>query len=322
MNTKDNNVIAGVDVGSQALVLRASIDSKVLRFGNDPKGIRELIQTLNNLSVTLVVCEHTGGYEWELLSALWERNIPVHCAQPRATANFAKALKLNGKSDPLDAGMLMEYGLRMKLELTVPPLAELTALKELTARRSDLNDMLVQETNRFKAPATSAALKKSINAHLRYLRNALDSNAADIAKLVQESPSLKAPIERLDEEHGVGFISAACVYGSMPELGTLTRQTAGALAGLAPRLRDSGKLSGYRKISGGRTQARSALYMVALTVIRKKGHVLSKFYKNLKSAGKKTNVAITAVMRKLIVRFNTILRELRTPKTNILPICS
>jgi transposase len=321
-NTEDKKVVAGIDVGSEELVVRISVDSKLLRYRNNPKGIRALVQVLRNLSVTLVVCEHTGRYEWELLLALWARKIPLHCAHPKATRNFAKAMKANSKSDPIDAEILMQYGLRMELELTVAPRAELIALKELTARRDDLNGMLVQETNRLKAPAISASLKSAIRAHLRYLKTALEKNAREIVDLVNKNPSIKIPIDCLDEQHGVGVLSAASIYASMPELGTLTRQSAGSLAGLAPLLRDSGKFSGQRKISGGRTQARNALYMVALTVIRKKNHVLSTFYKRLKKNGKKSNVALTAVMRKLIIYFNTKLRELRTPKTEILAIAA
>jgi transposase len=313
-HTEDKRVVAGVDVGSAELVVRISVDSKVLRFRNDPRGIRELIGIIKKFSVTLVVCEYTGRYEWDLLQALWKNKLPVHCAQPKATHNFAKAMKATGKSDPIDAGNLMEYGLRMDLIPTAPPSGEIIALKELTARRDDLNGILVQETNRLKAPGISTALKNNIKSHIRFLKTALEKNAREVAQLVNRHQSLREPVECLDNEHGVGLVSAACIYASMPELGTLTRQSTGCLAGLAPKLRESGKFSGQRKISGGRTQARNALYMVALTVIRKKDHVLANLYKRLKKAGKRTNVALVAVMRKLVVRFNTKLKELRTLK--------
>jgi transposase len=318
--TEGNNIVAGIDVGSEELVVRTSVDQKLLRFANNPKGIRDLVRLLLKLGVTLAVCEHTGRYEWNLLQGLWKSNIPVHCAHPKAVRNFAKARRANGKSDPIDAETLMQYGIRMDCELTTPPKEELVALKELTARREDLNGMLVQELNRLKAPAISASLKRGIKTHIRFLQEALERNAQEIARFVGNNPLLNAPIARLDNEYGVGLISAACIYSSMPELGTLSRQTAGALGGLAPFLRESGKFSGQRKISGGRTQARNALYMVALSVIRKKDHVLKSFYVRLKKAGKHSSVAITAVMRKLIVRFNTILKELRAQNQPVLPL--
>jgi transposase len=320
INEQGNKVVAGVDVAKHELVVRVSGCPKVHRFRNDTKGIRVCVQFFISRSVTLVVCEHTGRHEWGLLEALWSRGITVHCAHPKAIAYHAKARKCNGKSDPLDAETIMDYGLRMELEPTLPPSKELLALKALTARRDDLNCMLIEEKNRLTAPALSPALKRSIKAHIRYLTKALSDNAREIHDLLKQSPELKAPVECLDKEHGVGMLSAAALYGSMPELGTLSRQAAGALAGLAPFVRSSGRYVGQRKISGGRTQTRNALYMVALSVIRKKDHVLHAFYVRLKKNGKPPLVAISAVMRKLVIYFNSRLKELRSSHNNSITV--
>jgi transposase len=308
---ESKKVVAGIDVASDELVVRVSVDDEIRRYSNAATGIRELVKVLQQLGVTLVVCEHTGRHEWALLEALWEHDIAVHCAHPKAVHNFAKALKVNAKSDPLDATTLMEYGMRMEAPPTQRPAPELCLLRELTARRQDLNDMLVKERNRLQAPGVSPVIKRSIRTHIKQLLAAIKALQAQVKELVRKHPTLERPINRLDQEHGVGLVSAAAIYANMPELGSLTRQTSAALAGLAPFLRESGKFSGQRKISGGRTLARTALYMVALTVVRKKDHPLSRLYKRLKAAGKHTSVALTAVMRKLIIRFNTVLRELR-----------
>lgn len=309
--TENKRVVAGVDVSKDELVVRVSGDGKLYRFENSPEKIREFVKLAENLDVTLVVCEHTGRHECLLLEALWEGEVPVHCAHPRAVHNFAKALRTNAKSDPLDAATLMEYGLRMDLNPTPRPAPELALLRELTARRLDFNEMLVKEQNRLSAPGVSRVIQSSIKAHIRQMRASVKALEKQTQTLIEKYPSLKKPIQRLDEEPGVGIVSAAAIYSSMPELGTLTRQTAAALAGLAPYTRESGKYFGQRKISGGRKEVRTALYMVALSVIRMKNHPLSIVYRRLKEAGKRGAVALIAVMRKLIIRFNTILRELK-----------
>ena len=310
-NDESKKIVAGVDISSQELVVRWSVDSQLLRVENNTKAIRELLGNLERKGVTLVVCEHTGRHEWELLQALWKRGIPVHCAHPKAVRNFAKALSANAKSDPIDAEVILQYGLRMDLSPTEPPSPEFTALKALTSRREDLNRMLVDEKNRLTAPALPSGTKRSLREHIRYLQKMLKTLEVEMRTLVAQHQSLKAPIECLDEEHGVGFVSAATLYSSMPELGTLNKQTSAALAGVAPFIRSSGKFSGQRKIYGGRTAARCALYMVALTAIRNKTSPLRHFYLRLKAAGKHTSVAITAVMRKIIIRLNTRMKELR-----------
>ena len=309
--SRKNIIVAGVDVASTELVVRVSSEAQVRRYANDLKGIRDLVNLFREKKVSLVVCEHTGRHEWGLLQALWKKGIPVHCAHPKSVHNFAKALNENAKSDPIDAGVLLEYGLRMDLCPTLPPKPELTALRELTARRDDLNEMLVKEKNRLCAPAISLSLKADIKNHIRQLKSALKALEKRMRALVLEHESLRTPIERLDEEHGVGLVSAAALYANVPELGTLNRQSAAALVGLAPFIRSSGKFAGQRKITGGRTLPRNALYLVALSVIRKHRHPLRALYSRLKKSGKKSMVAITAVMRKLIIHFNTVLKELR-----------
>ena len=77
------------------------------------------------------------------------------------------------------------------------------------------------------------------------------------------------------------------------------RQVA-ALAGLAPISRESGTWKGKRFIRGGRAKVRKALDMPALVSIRFNQQFKAK-YQSLTSAGKPPKVAITAIMRKLII---------------------
>lgn len=94
----------------------------------------------------------------------------------------------------------------------------------------------------------------------------------------------------------------------MPELGSLRDETAAALAGVAPYNDDSGPICGIRHIRGGRASVRRALYMAALSAIRH-DPVLERFYQRLRSAGKKPLVALVAIMRKLIILLNRLLKN-------------
>ena len=102
--------------------------------------------------------------------------------------------------------------------------------------------------------------------------------------------------------------TALGVLAELPELGTLNRRQAAALAGLAPHPRESGQWHGRRSIGGGRAPVRRALYMAALVAARS-NRVLKAFYQRLRAAGKPAKVALTAVMRKLIVLMNHILKH-------------
>jgi transposase len=86
----------------------------------------------------------------------------------------------------------------------------------------------------------------------------------------------------------------------VPELGSPGQPQAASLAGLAPVARGSGQFKGKRSIRGGRAGLRQALYMPALVAVRFNPDLKAK-YQALIQAGKPSKLAITAVMRKLLL---------------------
>ena len=139
------------------------------------------------------------------------------------------------------------------------------------------------------------------------LENQLKTVRTTAVKLYKADPQLRAIVDRLRTVKGVGEISALRIIAAMPELGSLNRRQVAALAGVAPLNRDSGTFRGYRRVAGGRATLRSALYMVALVASRH-NPPFSAFYRRLREAGKKGKVALVAVMRKMIVYLNAILK--------------
>jgi transposase len=101
----------------------------------------------------------------------------------------------------------------------------------------------------------------------------------------------------------------------MPELGSLDGKQAASLAGLAPVARQSGRWTGHAFIRGGRASLRQALYMPALVAARFNPELKAKYQKLIK-AGKPAKIAITAIMRKLIVLSNALLRDRRSWNEN------
>ena len=87
------------------------------------------------------------------------------------------------------------------------------------------------------------------------------------------------------------------------------------LAGLAPIACDTGDTIGARHIRGGRAHLRNSLYMGALNASRF-NPALKQFHDRLVAKGKVAKVALTAVMRKLLVLANTLVREDRLWELN------
>jgi len=107
---------------------------------------------------------------------------------------------------------------------------------------------------------------------------------------------------------GVGPVLAFTLIALLPELGQMSRKQVAAIVGVAPYDFDSGKLRGMRCIWGGRAPVRRVLYMAALTACRF-NPALKTFHERLAAAGKKSKVAIVAVMRKIIITLNAMIRD-------------
>ena len=126
-----------------------------------------------------------------------------------------------------------------------------------------------------------------------------------MAAQISACPSLRCISERLQEESGVGPQTAAVLLAHFPELGTINRQRAAALAGLAPYTRSSGTYEGKRSIYGGRARLRKALYLAAVSAVRWSSW-LKDVYVSLRAKGKCAKVALIACARKLLVRLNSL----------------
>lgn len=106
---------------------------------------------------------------------------------------------------------------------------------------------------------------------------------------------------------GLGTLTANQIIAVMPELGLLDNKQAASLAGLAPVARQSEQWKGKSFIRGGRGNVRQALYMPALVAARFNLQLKAK-YQQLIATGKPAKIAITAVMRKVIVTANAMLK--------------
>ena len=120
-------------------------------------------------------------------------------------------------------------------------------------------------------------------------------------------------LEILSSIPGIGKTTALLILLDMPEIGALDCKQVASLAGLAPMSQSSGKWQGKARIQGGRPNLRHAIFMPALVAIRFNPDLKAK-YDQLVANGKEKKVAITAVMRKLLVLANALLRDhLRIP---------
>ena len=298
-------IYAGLDIAKSNLQLHLA--GRVHDLPNTTAGHRRLLKLLAAQPGVHVICEATGGYERAVVAALHEAKVPVSVLNPARVRHFARATGQRAKTDHIDAALLSAYGQALRPKPTAPRTAQEQQLAELIRRRVQVLEMLVaqrQQAERLTLPA----LRRQAQSLVRRLERDLEQIAAQLKQLRTQSANLDERVQKLEAITGVGTITALGVLAELPELGTLNRRQAAALAGLAPHPRESGQWHGRRSIGGGRAPVRRALYMAAL-VAAHPNRQLKEFYERLRAAGKPAKVALTAVMRKLIVLMNHLLKN-------------
>jgi transposase len=253
-----------------------------------------------------LICEASGGYERGLLDAAEQNRIKVSLVQANRVRQYARAAGILAKTDKVDARVLCAFGSAMQPEPTPPLSAQQKRLRELETQRQHLSRMMVAEQNRL-AQLNDKELQRLTRSLLATLKKQMAAIDMRMEGLIAEDQTLKQKAQKLTAIAGVGTRTAVLLLARMPELGTLNRTQAAALAGLAPFNRDSGTSRGKRTIFGGRRALRCGLYMPALVAARH-NLILRNFYQHLRSKGKPHKVALTAVMRKLLLALNHTLK--------------
>ncbi len=307
MTEKSAPVHVGLDVAKATLQLH--LPGRLLDVTNDAAGHTQLVQCLGAVPGAHVILEATGGYERAVVAALHTAGLPVSVVNPAQTRAFARATGQRAKSDPIDAASLSAFGKALEPAATTAPTPAHTELTALVTWREQLKDLLTIAKN--QAEHHDSPFVRTEHAKLiRHLESRLAAVLAELTAALARHAVEQKQVTRLAEIPGVGMLTAVTVVAQMPELGTLNRGQAAALAGLAPWVRQSGPWEGQRHIGGGRTGVRRALYMASVAAVRCNS-ILKAFYKRLRAAGKKPKVALTAVMRKLIVLMNHALKDPR-----------
>jgi transposase len=307
-----STIYLGIDVAKLSL----EVDPRRLpQFGtlsNDLKGFRRLLKALQALhtssQIPHVVLEATGGYEQGLVHALHAADLPVSVVPAHRVRDHARSLGQWAKTDHIDAAMISSYAEVARPRPDQVPTPTEKELSELCRRRQQLIELRTREKNRAPHHASRLVQKAARDLH-QLLSAQIRQIEKRLAALRQEDAGLEAKVQALVAIDGVGVTTAVQTLAALPELGRLPRNALSALAGLAPFPRDSGHYRGRRFIRGGRVQARQALYMAALTASRM-NPFLAPFFQRLIHAGKPFKLAITAVMRRLLIFMNSTLAKL------------
>ena len=294
----------GIDISKANLDCHAYPAGAERQFANTAKGHKALIAWLRQWQVERIAFEATATYHRALEAAL--ADWPCVKLNPERARRFAQATGTLAKTDRIDAMLLARMAATLQPPVRPAQSAEQAQLAELINARDGLVRVRTALKNREKN-LTIAILKRQCKQRLEQIERHIDALDAEIASLIAADAKLARRHEILTSIAGVGTLTANQLIATMPELGNLDNKQAASLAGLAPVARQSGQWKGKSFIRGGRANVRQALYMPALVAARFNPDLKAK-YQQLVGAGKPAKIAITAVMRKLIVTANALLK--------------
>jgi len=298
----------GIDVSKGTLEAAAHPGGSRVEQTNDAKGRRALNRWLKRKAPRLIVYEPSGGYERALSQSLSEAGLAHRRVDAWRVRRYADALGRRAKTDRIDAEVLARFAAATAEEQgpdedeSAPAglVSLMTARAQLVTEQIRLAGQLGQ--------ADDPLVTRLLQARLKLVRQQMRTVLEAARKLVAEQPLLRRRFQILCSAPGVGEITALSLLADLPELGRRDSRRIAGLVGLAPRDRQSGKTRRRSSIQGGRSALRRVLYMAALSTARAKGKWAG-LSQRLTERGKPPKVVLVAVMRRLLVVLNAMLKN-------------
>jgi transposase len=302
--------INGVDVAKDKLDITLE-KNKVVTINNKEADFAKFLQQITDKNKVCFVMEASGGYEKGFAHYLLEQKIAVSIINAKRVRDFAKAMGLLAKNDRIDALIIRDYAIAIQNRNALKIIEQKTiAEQELDAlirRRVQLVEQRAVEKQHLETVINKTVIE-SIEKSITYFDGEITEIEKKIRHHIDSDADLKKLAKQLTDIKGIADIGAATFISQLPELGKVSNKEITALMGLAPFAKDSGKKTGHRVISGGRALVRKVLYMLILSAIRW-NKPIKVFYDRLVASGKPKKVALTACMRKLLVRLNSVVKS-------------
>ncbi len=308
--SKCTTVCAGIDTGKHKLDVALHGSRQPLQTANTPAGHAALLEWLRKHRVKRVGIEASGGYERTVVATLRKHRVVVIVFQPAQVRAYATFHLQRAKNDKIDAGLIADCTAATK-KIHQAPDPRLAAFAEHLTFIEQLGEDARRIKNRCETcrDPRQLAFWKSEIVRLKKLGKA---ELKMLAKNIRQHKDLAERLDLIASVDTVGLPTAVSILVRMPEIGSISREQAAALAGLAPYDDDSGEHAGHRHIYGGRKRLRKALYSAAFAGAFHWNPQLQTLYKRLLAKGKLHKVALIACARKLLIYVNTVVAR-KTP---------
>ena len=313
-----SSIFIGVDVSKDKLDIYLNPTDEYLQIKNDRKGILSFIQKIKKRFKEdeydiYVGMESTGRYHQLLwkelsLSCTTAPFFKVSIINPKRVSHFFRAYGDMAKTDKKDAKLISLYVEKIKPDITLYDKNK-EALCSLVTRRHQMVESIKQQKTQIDQFKDNEDIYKSGQKMLKFLKQELLTIEEIITKTIEADEECSKNKEIMESMPGIGKVSSMVLTSYLPELGQINTKEVASLVGVAPKNKDSGQYKGKRMIQGGRMNVRNVLYMAAIAAIRHKNNYFYEFYNNLRNKGKPTRVALVAVIRKIVIILNAMVKN-------------
>jgi transposase len=266
---------------------------------------------------TVLCTENTGAYG-DLLVFLCNQLQVKIALVPGYTIKHSLGL-IKGKSDPVDAARIREYGQRFYDKLTFKEFdpEEIVELKSLYALRSQLiktrKVLRTGEHSRLVGPMQSISVKRHAEKALLNLDNEIKDVENEIETIINANEELNENYQLATSVKGIGPVIATDLIiktGNFKNIDTARK--AASYAGVCPFPNESGKMVGKRKTSPfADRKLKALLYMGAKSAV-KHNKEYRLYYQRKQMEGKPHYLIMNNVSNKILRTVYSVIKNKTT----------
>lgn len=318
--------VVGIDVSKDTLEVCFGIYSnnlsqsisKSLNFENNLTGHKRFLSWAKKKYVKdsqlWFVMEATGIYYENLAYFLAKKGYSVSVILPNKIKNFMRTLDNKSKTDMLDAKALTQFGLEKNLKKWQMPNETMKKLKTLSREYLVIKRLINTASNRIHAKEHAyRSLKESVRRQRQQI-SLYEKQEKEIIEqikdLLKKDTDLNEKVSKIMTIKGVGLMTVVILIAETDGFALITNaKQLTSYAGIDVVHNQSGYRTGKTSISKkGNKFIRSAMYMPALSAIRY-NQKLKFFYTRIVITKNIKMIAVTAVMRKLLILIYTLWKK-------------
>ena len=281
-------------------------------------GIAAISKFLYGLPEGTILCaEHTGVYGGLLVYLCNQVNVPIALV-PGYTIKHSMGMA-KGKSDPLDARRIREYGERFtdKLVLSVYDKENIHELKQLYTLRTQLvrsrKSLTISETGRGHLPLQSISVHQHLLKVLYQLDEQIQAVEKEIETIIKADVILNENYELAKSVTGIGPVIATDLLIKTGNFATIdTARKASSYAGVCPFPNTSGKMLGKSKTSPFADKQLKALLFMGARSALKHNKEYRLYYQKKKLEGKPHYLIMNNISNKMLRTVYSVVKN-RTP---------